>query len=236
MYGATRPARNLLRRVSFACFRRTGSVCWLPGRFFTKPMPSPPTNAGHVIEADVNRSQEGANHLLPQLYDELRALAAMHLRQERPDHTLQPTALVHEAYVKLIDQAHAGWQSKSHFMALAAQFMRRILIDHARARNADKRGGSRPRSMLTDTLAGALDCPIDLLDLDAALEQLASIDPRRAQVVEMRFFGGMDVPAAAEALGVSERTVKSDWRFARAWLSERLSGECRLPPPEPESA
>lgn len=182
------------------------------------------TNSATVLLGNLAQGDGSAtDRLLPLIYDELRALAAIRLRQERPDHTLQPTALAHEAYLKLIDQTRVNWQSKAHFMAIAAQVIRRILIDHARAHAADKRGGAGERTMLTDSLAVSAEPPLDLLDLDTALKDLESLDARQAKVVELRFFAGLDVPQTAEALGVSERTVKSDWRFARAWLRERIN-------------
>lgn len=177
-----------------------------------------------------NGDRSAAGKLFPMVYDELRALAAARLVQERRDHTLQATALVHEAYIKLIDQTRVTWQSKIHFMAVAAQVMRRILVDHARARDAGKRGGGAARATLTDTVAPSTEPPLDLLDLDAALSELATLDERQARVIELRFFAGLDVAQTAEVLGVSERTIKNDWRFARAWLQHRLASDC---PPEP---
>jgi len=166
--------------------------------------------------------REAANQLLPLVYDEFRALANHYLQQERRNHTLQPTALVHEAYMKLVDQSRVNWQGKSHFFAVAAQAMRRILVDHARARHRDKRGGGRARVELDEAVALSPQRDEDVLALDEALERLAALDPRQAKVIELRFFGGLSVEEVAEALGVSKRTVEGDWTFARAWLAREL--------------
>lgn len=168
--------------------------------------------------------QRAADKLLPMVYDEFRALARHYLAQERMNHTLQPTALVHEAYMKLVDQTRVDWQGKSHFFAVAAQAMRRILVDHARSRQRDKRGGGRARVVLDEAVALSPQKDEDVLALDEALEKLAQVDARQAKVVELRFFGGMNVDEVAQALGVSKRTVEGDWTFARAWLSRELRG------------
>lgn len=166
--------------------------------------------------------QRAADKLLPMVYDEFRALARHYLGQERANHTLQPTALVHEAYLKLVDQTRVDWQGKSHFFAVAAQAMRRILVDHARSRQRDKRGGGRARVALDEAVALSPQKDEDVLALDEALERLGKLDPRQAKVVELRFFGGMSVEEVAQALGVSKRTVEGDWTFARAWLAREL--------------
>jgi RNA polymerase sigma factor (TIGR02999 family) len=166
--------------------------------------------------------KRAADKLLPLVYDEFRALARHYLSQERANHTLQPTALVHEAYMKLVDQTRVDWQGRSHFFAVAAQAMRRILVDHARSRQREKRGGGRARVMLDEAVALSPQKDEDVLALDEALEKLAKLDARQAKVVELRFFGGLDVEEVAEALGVSKRTVEGDWTFARAWLSREL--------------
>jgi RNA polymerase sigma-70 factor (ECF subfamily) len=185
------------------------------------------TEAATRILSDL-RAGDGssANKLVPLVYNELRALAASKLSQERAGHTLQPTALAHEAYLKLIDQTRVEWQGRAHFLAVAAEVIRRILVDHARAHQAAKRGGGRRLSLNTAGVEAAAALPaagIDLLDLDVALAELATLDHRQARGVELRFFGGLDVRETAEVLGVSERTVKGDWRIARAWLRDRLS-------------
>lgn len=166
-----------------------------------------------------------AARLLPLVYDELRALAGRYFRRQRSDHTLQPTALVHEAFLRLVDQTHAQWNDRAHFFAVAAQAMRQILINHALARAAAKRGGGRARIALAEDLAPAAEHEFDALALDEALKQLAELDERKARIVELRFFGGLSVEEVAEVLGVSKTTVESDWRMARAWLSRALSVE-----------
>ncbi len=177
-----------------------------------------------VLEQLRNGDQRAADKLLPLVYDEFRALARHYLQQERMNHTLQPTALVHEAYMKLVDQTRVDWQGKSHFFAVAAQAMRRILVDHARSRQRDKRGGGRARVVLDEAVALSPQKDEDVLALDEALEKLAKVDPRQAKVVELRFFGGLNVEEVAETLKVSKRTVEGDWMFARAWLSRELRG------------
>jgi RNA polymerase sigma factor (TIGR02999 family) len=178
-----------------------------------------------VLEKLRNGDRRAADELLPLVYDEFRALARHYLAQERMNHTLQPTALVHEAYMKLVDQTRVDWQGKSHFFAVAAQAMRRILVDHARSRQREKRGGGRARVVLDEAVALSPQKDEDVLALDEALERLAQLDPRQAKVVELRFFGGLNVEEVAEALGVSKRTVEGDWTFARAWLSRELRGD-----------
>lgn len=167
--------------------------------------------------------EAAAAKLMPLVYDEFRALAARHLRRERKDHTLQPTALVHEAYLRLIDQTRVNWQGRTHFFAVGAQAIRRILVDHARQRKRQKRGGGAGRVRLDEDLALAPQREEELLALDEALKKLAQLDPRQAQVVEMRFFGGLSVAEVASVLGVSKRTVEGDWTMARAWLFRELS-------------
>jgi RNA polymerase sigma factor (TIGR02999 family) len=178
-----------------------------------------------VLEQLRNGDKRAADKLLPLVYDEFRALARHYLAQERANHTLQPTALVHEAYLKLVDQSRVDWQGRSHFFAVAAQAMRRILVDHARSRQRDKRGGGRARVLLDEAVALSPQKDEDVLALDEALERLAQLDPRQAKVVELRFFGGMNVEEVAAALQVSKRTVEGDWTFARAWLSRELRAE-----------
>jgi RNA polymerase sigma-70 factor, ECF subfamily len=185
-----------------------------------------------VLEEIRNGDERAADRLLPLVYDEFRALARHYLAQERGNHTLQPTALVHEAYMKLVDQSRVDWQGRSHFFAVAAQAMRRILVDHARSRQREKRGGGRARVVLDEAVALSPQKDEDVIALDEALERLAALDPRQAKVVELRFFGGLSVEEVAHALGVSKRTVEGDWTFARAWLSRELRGTD--PPPSAE--
>ena len=162
--------------------------------------------------------------LLPLVYQELRRLAAAYLRREKPGQTLQPTALVHEAYLRLMKDRPDRWQNRAHFCAIAAHSMRQILIERARARGAAKRGGDRPRVTLDEGLVAGHDRSIDLLALDEALERLAAMDPEQARLVELRFFGGLTVEETAEAMNISPATVKRHWTVARAWLARELEG------------
>ena len=168
-----------------------------------------------------NGETTARSRLIEAVYGELRRVARGYVRRERPDHSLPPTALVHEAYLKLIDQRRVQWQSRAHFFAIAAQLMRRILVDHARGRAAAKRGPGATVS-LVDVDAETPPPNVDVLALDAALDKLAEIDPRQSQLVELRFFGGMTVEETATVLGVAPITVKRDWALARAWLFRQL--------------
>ena len=161
--------------------------------------------------------------MLPLVYNELHALAERYLRRESGGHTLQPTALVHEAYVKLVDQHRVSWQGRTHFLAVGAQAMRRILVDHARIKNAAKRGGGGQRIGLQEHLKLSNQRSEDLVAVDEALNKLSQIDARQATIVEMRFFGGMTVAEVAEVLGVSRRTVEAEWTMVRAWLRRELT-------------
>jgi RNA polymerase sigma-70 factor, ECF subfamily len=165
---------------------------------------------------------EAAEHLIPLVYNELRRLASRYMRRERKDHTLQTTALVHEAYLKLVDQRSVNWESRTHFFGVAAQIMRRLLIDHARRNLRGKRGGGQPVIALDEALVFSPEKSAALIELDAALERLAAMDARQARIVELRFFGGVTVEEAAEVLGVSPKTVKRDWSVAKAWLHGEL--------------
>ena len=171
--------------------------------------------------ADGDRSVVDA--ILPLVYDELRRMAQGHLRHERKDHTLNATALVHEAYLKLVDQNQVSWQNRAHFLAIAAQAMRRILISYARGRLAEKRGGGEPAVTFNDEFMGKENRAAELVALDEALLRLKTVSERQSRVVELRFFGGLTEPEIAEATGISVPTVKRDWRVARAWLSRELS-------------
>jgi RNA polymerase sigma-70 factor, ECF subfamily len=164
--------------------------------------------------------------LMPLVYAELRRLAAHYLRGERAGQTLQPTALVHEAYLKLLKDRPERWQNRAHFCAIAAHAMRQILIERARARDALKRGGGQPRVTFDESLpAKTAEPPVDVIALDAALERLAALDPGQARIVELRFFGGLSIEEAAEAMGISPATVKRHWALARAWLAKELEPE-----------
>jgi RNA polymerase sigma factor (TIGR02999 family) len=161
--------------------------------------------------------------LVPLVYQEMRRLAAAHLRRERPDHTLQATALVHEAYLRMIKQEDVNWQNRAHFYRVAAQAIRHILVDHARHRRSLKRGGHRRRVSLDDNLALLDEQDVDVLALDEAMTRLVLVHERAAHVVELRFYAGLTREDVADYLGVSVRTVADDWRFARAWLRHELA-------------
>ena len=161
------------------------------------------------------------SRLIDVLYDELRRVAQRHLRRERDDHSLSPTALVHETYLKLVDQNRVRWQNRAHFFGVAAHLMRRILVDHARSRAAAKRG--QDRTIVLDVVEVATSpISVDLVALDAALDKLSAVDPRQSRLVELRFFAGLTVDETAAALGVAPITVKRDWALARAWLFREL--------------
>lgn len=163
--------------------------------------------------------------LMPLVYDELRRLAAKYLRRERPGQTLQATALVNEAYMRLVKDRNLAWQDRAHFIGIAAHSMRQILVDRARARGSQKRGGVRHQVTLDESALAETGAIADVLAVDQALERLAALDPQQARVVELRFFGGLTVEETAEALGISPATVKRDWSVARAWLHRELSPE-----------
>jgi RNA polymerase sigma factor (TIGR02999 family) len=169
-------------------------------------------------------NKEVVNEILPLIYTELKKLAGSYLRKERGNHTLQPTALVHEAYMKLIDQRQIKWQNRAHFLGIAAQVMRRILLDYARKKKAEKRGGADDNVALEENLIIIQgEKSAELLALDEALENLAKMDEMKAKIVELRYFGGLSVEETAEVLGVSEITVKRHWRMAKAWLYGQLA-------------
>jgi RNA polymerase sigma factor (TIGR02999 family) len=165
---------------------------------------------------------EAADRLIPVVYDELRRLASHYMRREREGHTLQATALVHEAYMKLVEQRSVNWQSRAHFFGIAAQIMRRLLVDHARGRLRDKRGAGQHLVPLEEALVFSPEQSSGLVELDSALDRLETMDPRQARIVELRFFAGLTVEEAAEVLRVSPKTVKRDWSVAKAWLHGEL--------------
>jgi len=176
--------------------------------------------------AELRGGNEGArSELIALVYDELHRIAARYMRNERPEHTLQATALVNEAYLQLSRQQHSNWQDRAHFFAVAATTMRSILIDYARARNADKRGGGQPRLSLEESLVFAEGRSGELLALDEALKKLAEFAPRESRVVELRYFGGLSVEETAEVLQVSPKTVKRDWRRAKDWMYSQIRVE-----------
>ncbi|HEX5230186.1 MAG TPA: sigma-70 family RNA polymerase sigma factor [Bryobacteraceae bacterium] len=162
--------------------------------------------------------------LVPLVYDELRRLAQLYLSREKPGHTLSSTALVHEAYLRLVRQTDVTWQNRAHFFAVAARMMRRILVDHARKHAYAKRGGGAMTISLDETVASAPERELDLVALDDALEALAKLDERQSRMVELRFFGGLSIEETSEVLGVSAPTVKREWASARAWLYREISG------------
>ena len=163
--------------------------------------------------------------LMPLVYDELRRLAARYLQKERPDHTIQATALVHEAYMRLVDQREVRWQNRSHFFAIAAQMMRRVLVNYAVAQQAEKRGGKKIKISLADLADLPDEKNLEIVALNAALDKLAAMDERKSRLVELRFFGGLTMEETAEVMGVSLATAKRDWTMARAWLYREIRKE-----------
>ena len=184
-------------------------------------MTSPPEATELLTDLSAG-NERAADQLLPLVYEQLRDLAEGYLRRERSGHTLQPTALVHEAYLRLVDQTRVDWQGKTHFKAVAAAAMHRVLVDHARAHNRQKRGGEWRRATLYDAFLLAGDRELDPLILDEALEKMRQVDGRQCRVVELRLFGGLTSEEAGRILGVSARTVERDWRMGQAWLRREL--------------
>jgi RNA polymerase sigma-70 factor (ECF subfamily) len=187
----------------------------------------PPDLTQILVDASGEQPADVAKKLMPLVYDELRDLADRYLRSERKGHTLQPTALVHEAFMRLIDQSRVDWKGRTHFYAIGAQAMRRILIDHARARGRGKRGGEWQRVILDEAETPEELRDIDLMALHDAMETLSALDAQQAQIVELRFFGGLTVEEVAHVLGVSKRKVEGDWTHAKAWLRNALDPESR---------
>ena len=185
---------------------------------------SPPHEITQLLAEWSEGNQAALDQLYPLVYNELRRLAHGYLRRERKGHTLQTTALINEAYLRLVDQKHVHWANRSHFFGISAQIMRRILIDHARRYDYAKRGGGAQRISLDEAAIVAKQRGRTLLMLDEALKSLAKIDPRRSQVVELRYFGGLNNEEIAGVLKISENTVMRDWNMARAWLYQELSG------------
>jgi RNA polymerase sigma factor (TIGR02999 family) len=188
-------------------------------------MPKSPANVTELLHAWSDGDKTALDQLLPLVYDELRRQAARYLRRELAGHTLQTTALVNEAYLRLVDQKKVQWQNRAQFFGIAAQLMRRILVDHARSKRRAKRGGGDFRVTLDEAMAIAANREVDLIALDAALDRLAQIDEQQSKVVELRFFSGLNVEETAEALRVSPATVKRDWNVAKAWLYREMTGE-----------
>src|SRR6266851_4501544 len=188
-------------------------------------MSQPPQNVTQLLIGWGQGDKEALDKLVPIVYDELRRQAARYLRHERAGHTLQTTALIHEAYLRLIDQKNVHWQNRAQFFGIAAQLMRRILVDHARTRKRAKRGGSDIRVPFEDAVAIASAPELDVVALDEALKRLAEIDEQQSRIVELRFFSGLTVEETAEVLGISTATVKRDWSVARAWLQREIRGQ-----------
>lgn len=182
-------------------------------------------NTTELLKKFDGKNESIANELLPLIYNELKRIASNYLRRERSDHTLQPTALVHEAYMKMIDITQVNWQNKAHFLGVAANQMRRILVDYARQHNAEKRGGEFHILTLNEEIDKAIEQSTELIALDDALNELAKMDEMKAKIVELRYFGGLTVEETAEVLGVSAITVKRHWRMIKAWLYGQLSNK-----------
>jgi len=190
---------------------------------------APPNAVTELLVRWRQGDREAQERLMELVYADLRRRAAGYLRRERPGHTLQPTALVHEAYLRLLDQDRVVWQNRTHFLAVAASMMRRVLVDHSRRQKARKRGGSGTRVTLDDAFSPVATRGLDLLALDEALAELAALDEQLARIVELRAFGGLEVEETANALGISPATVKRRWTFALAWLQHRLRSGARPP-------
>jgi RNA polymerase sigma factor (TIGR02999 family) len=186
-------------------------------------MSSPPGDVTQLLLAWSDGDRAALEDLVPVVYGELRRIAGRYVRHERLDHTLQPTALVHEAYLKLIDQQRARWQNRAQFFGVAAQLMRRILVDHARTRTAAKRGGGVTPITLVDAAGASLPRGIDVLALDEVLTRLMALYPEQGRLVELRYFGGLTIEETGEAMGLSPATVKRQWAVARAWLLANLN-------------
>ncbi len=184
-----------------------------------------PKEVTQLLVAWGNGDPHALQELMPLVYRELRRLAHGHLRRERPDHTLQTTALVHEAYLRLVDQQEANWKNRAQFFAVAAQMMRRILVDYARARQYAKRGGGAQPVELDEAMVVSSDRAAEVVALDEALLRLAELDSRKSRLVELRFFGGLSIEETAEILGVSPGTVMRDWTLAKAWLQREMTHE-----------
>jgi RNA polymerase sigma factor (TIGR02999 family) len=176
-----------------------------------------------MLVAWSNGRQEVLTELMPLVYDELRRLAAHYLRHERPDHTLQPTALVHEAYLRLVDQTNVRWQNRAHFFGIAAKLMRQILVNHALAHRAAKRSGTAIKLTLDEAAGLSKQQDVDLVALDEALTRLAALGPQQGRIVELRFFGGLTIEETAEVLRISPASVKREWTMAKAWLHCELT-------------
>jgi RNA polymerase sigma factor (TIGR02999 family) len=193
--------------------------------FYTDVVATPvPHDVTALLESWSNGDPDALQRLMPLVYDELHRLARNYLRRERPDHTLQSTALVHEAYMRMVDQKTVQWQNRAHFFGVAAQSIRHILVDHARSYQAAKRGSGAHKLSLDEAIGVTEGRDIDLIALDDALNGLSAFDPQQGRIVELRFFGGLSIEETAEALKISPATVKRDWVMAKAWLYQNLRG------------
>lgn len=181
-----------------------------------------PADVTQLLHAWQSGDETARDQLLSVVYGELRQQAARYLRRERPDHTLQPTALVNEAFMQLIDQSQVSWESRAHFFGVAARLMRRILVDYARAHQAEKRGGGEPALALDEAIAVPSQKDFTLLALNDALDELARLDARQGQIVELRYFGGLSIEETATVLSLSPATIKREWNMAKAWLQHQL--------------
>jgi RNA polymerase sigma factor (TIGR02999 family) len=190
-------------------------------------MAYPKQNVTDLLNAWGAGDKGAFDELVTVVYDELRRQASRYLRHESPGHTLQTTDLIHEAYLRLVDQKNPHWQNRAQFFGIAAQLMRRILVDHARARHRAKRGGRNIRISLDEEIESGGSNDVELINIDEALNRLAETDIQQSKIVELRFFGGLNVEETSQVLGVSPRTVKRSWRFAKAWLRRELQGHDR---------
>ena len=186
-------------------------------------MTAPPKDVTQLLVDWGKGDKQALDGLMPLVYDELHRIASRYLRRERQGHTLQTTALINEAYLRIVDQNRVNWQNRAHFFGVAAQIMRRILIDHARSHLYAKRGGGAQKLTLDEAIATPQERDLDLVALDDALTTLAEIDPQQSRIIELRFFGGLTIEETAEALSISPATVKRDWNMARAWLYGEIS-------------
>ena len=194
----------------------------MEGGFLTAPAPG---NVTQLLQDLTEGDQDALDRLIPLVYRELRSLAGRAIRRERGDHTLDATALVHEAYLRLADQHKLHWQHRAQFFGVAAQMMRRVLVDHARRHMAAKRGGSRAKLTLDDGVIAAGEKSVDVAALDEALTRLSRFDPQQCRIVELRYFGGLTIEETASVVGISPATVKRDWTVAKAWLRREITGE-----------
>src|SRR4051794_36815115 len=206
--------------ISFVNGRRKGE--WLSLRQVNRTMSSPSKDVTALLNSWSAGDQDAGNELIAVVYKELRRLAAYYLQSERPDHTLQPTALVHELYVKLFSAGNVEWRNRGHFLAIAARQLRHIIVDYARGQHAQKRGGNQGKISLDDAPEVGIGVGGAVIEVDQALERLSLLDPRAAQVVELRYFGGLTEAEIAKTLEISTATVKRDWEFARSWLLKEL--------------